>query len=78
MNTQFFKFDVGGLLRSDLTTRVNSYKELIACGVMSPNEARERLDMNPRDGGDEFITQTNNLQFGGEQSTTEEQQQEDE
>ena len=63
VNTQHFKFDVGGLLRSDLTTRVNAYKELIACGVMSPNEARDRLDMNPREGGDEFITQTNNLQF---------------
>ena len=78
VNTQHFKFDVGGLLRSDLTTRVNSYKELIACGVMSPNEARERLDMNPRDGGDEFITQTNNLQFGGNEPQAEEQQQEDE
>ena len=63
VNTQFFKFDVGGLLRSDLTTRVNAYKELIASGVMSPNEARDRLDMNPREGGDDFITQTNNLQF---------------
>ena len=66
VNTQHFKFDVGSLLRSDLTTRVNAYKELIACGVMSPNEARNRLDMNPREGGDEFITQTNNLQFGNQ------------
>ena len=63
VHTQHFKFDVGGLLRSDLTTRVNAYKELIACGVMSPNEARDRLDMNPREGGDDFITQSNNLQF---------------
>lgn len=66
VNTQCFKFDVGNLLRSDLTTRVNAYKELIACGVMSPNEAREKLDMNPREGGDEFITQSNNLQFGNQ------------
>lgn len=70
VNTQYFKFDVSDLLRGDLATRVNSYKELIACGVMSPNEAREKLDMNPREGGDAFITQTNNLNFGDNEEET--------
>ena len=31
---------------------------------MSPNEVRQRLDMNPREGGDEFISGSNNLTFG--------------
>ena len=78
VNTQHFKFDVSNLLRSDLTTRVNAYKELIACGVMSPNEARDRLDMNAREGGDEFISQTNNLQFNNQNEETVEPKQAEE
>lgn len=64
VNTQFFKFDVSNLLRTDLESRVASYKTLIETGVMSPNEAREKLDMNPREGGDQFIIGSNNLDFG--------------
>lgn len=66
VNTQCFKFDVSNLLRTDMTTRVATYNTLITAGVMSPNEARTELGYNPRDGGDEFVTQSNNLQFGGE------------
>lgn len=31
---------------------------------MSPNEVRHKLDMNPREGGDDYVTDSNNLTFG--------------
>lgn len=68
VSTQCFKFDVSNLLRTDMTTRVESYDKLIAAGVMSPNEVREKLDMNPREGGDDYVTQSNNLTFGNEEN----------
>lgn len=71
VNTQYFKFKVEDLLRTDLTTRVNAYKAMIETGIMSPNEARERLDMNPREDGDDFIIGSNNLNFGNEELNTE-------
>jgi len=66
VNTQHFKFDVSNLLRTDMATRVETYNTLIAAGVMNPNEARQERGYNPREGGDEFVMQSNNLQFGNE------------
>lgn len=71
VNTQHFKFDVSNLLRTDMRTRVETYNTLITTGVMSPNEARQELGYNPREGGDEFVSQSNNLQFGDEESPKE-------
>lgn len=67
VTTQHFKFDVSNLLRTDMRTRVETYNTLISAGVMSPNEARQELGYNPRDGGDEFVVNSNNLQFGNEE-----------
>lgn len=36
-----------GQMRGDFRTRTEGYKSLIACGAMTPNEARELEDMNP-------------------------------
>jgi phage portal protein BeeE len=47
-------------------TRVETYNTLISAGVMSPNEARKELGYNPREGGDEYVSQSNNLTFGNE------------
>jgi HK97 family phage portal protein len=55
----FAKFNVAGLLRGDMTARAAFYRDLINVGVMSPNEARDREDMNPREGGDAFLTPLN-------------------
>jgi hypothetical protein len=39
---------------------------------MNPNEARMELGYNPREGGDEYVSQSNNLTFGdGDQNTQE-------
>jgi HK97 family phage portal protein len=53
-NQMFYRFDQQALLRMDMQTTVTSYGAAIASRIMSPNEARERLDLNPYDGGDEF------------------------
>ena len=64
VNTQCFKFDTSNLLRTDMATRVDTYNTLITAGVMNPNEARMELGYNPREGGDEYVSQSNNLTFG--------------
>ena len=66
VTTQCFKFDTANLLRTDMGTRVETYNTLISAGVMSPNEARKELGYNPREGGDEYVSQSNNLTFGNE------------
>ncbi|MDE1486739.1 phage portal protein [Xenorhabdus bovienii] len=48
------EFDTADLLRANPKERFQSYETAIKSGVMSPNEAREREGLSPRDGGDEF------------------------
>jgi HK97 family phage portal protein len=55
----FVKFLVDGLLRGDVNARYNAYKTGIQNGWLSPNEVREKEDMNPREGGDIYLTPTN-------------------
>lgn len=67
VGTQFFKFDTSELLRGDTATLSQSYGKLLELGVMSPNEVRAKMGMNPRPGGDEYVSQSNNLTFGNEE-----------
>jgi HK97 family phage portal protein len=53
-DTHFAKFNVAALLRADLQTQVNTLGNAIRSRIMNPNEAREKLDLNPYDGGDLF------------------------
>jgi HK97 family phage portal protein len=46
---------VEGLLRGDMAARKDFYASAINWGWMSPNEVREKENMNPRDGGDEYM-----------------------
>ena len=69
-STREFKFDVSELIRGDFSGEVDAYKKLLEIGVMSPNEVRGRLDMNPRDGGDDFVSDSNTLTFGDEAEGT--------
>ncbi len=55
----YFKFNVDALLRGDTKTRYESYQRGIQIGMLSPNEARAKEDMNPREGGDIYLTPTN-------------------
>jgi HK97 family phage portal protein len=70
-STSCFRFDVSELIRGDIETEVASYRSLLEMGVLSPNEVRGKLGMNPRDGGDDYVTQSNNLTFGDDADSTE-------
>lgn len=49
------KFNVNALLRMDAKAQADVFSILINKGVLSPNECRELLERNPRDGGDEYV-----------------------
>ena len=48
----YAEFNVDGLLRGDLKTRMDSYAVGISNGVLLPNEARGKENLPPVDGGD--------------------------
>lgn len=63
------KMNMNSLLRGDVTARGEYYTKLSNIGVLSPNEIRELEDMNPREGGDTYMTpmnMTNNNNQNGE------------
>lgn len=49
------EFDTDALDRADLAARADSYQKLVAARVMTPNEARAREGLPPKDGGDELV-----------------------
>lgn len=55
----YAKFNSGALLRGDLKARYESYAKGINWGILSPNDCRELEDLNPREGGDVYITPLN-------------------
>ena len=50
----FPKFNLNALLRGDSAQRATFYKTMVGLHAMTPNEVREREDMNKIAGGDEF------------------------
>ncbi len=56
---QFVKFDPAGLLRADIESRYAAYAQARQWGWMSQNEIRALEDMEPVDGGDQFLTPLN-------------------
>lgn len=54
------ELDLSGLLRMDQSTQVKTLREAVAGGFMKPDEARQRLDMGPVDGGDQCYLQQQN------------------
>lgn len=48
------KFNVAALLRGDVQARADFYTKMVSIRAMSPNEVREKEDMNPYEGGDEY------------------------
>lgn len=49
------KFNTGVLLRADQQTQINTLSTAVATFLMSPNEAREKLDLPAKEGGDQLI-----------------------
>ena len=55
----YCKFNVNSFARGDMTARSNYYTKMIDRGVMCSNEVRALEEMNPRDGGDTYLTPLN-------------------
>lgn len=55
----FWEHLFADLLRGDLATRYEAYVKAINNGIMNPNEARSRENMNPYKGGDEYMRPAN-------------------
>jgi len=57
----FVEFLIDGLLRGDSAARSQYYREMYYLGAMSPNDIREKENMNPISdpAGDEYFTQQN-------------------
>jgi HK97 family phage portal protein len=55
----YAKFNTGALLRGDLKGRYESYGKGIQWGILSPNDCRDLEDLNPREGGDVYLTPMN-------------------
>jgi HK97 family phage portal protein len=51
---QFVKFDTDEYARGDQLSRVRSFQAAISAGIMTPNEARSKMDLEPYKGGDKF------------------------
>ncbi|WP_423186784.1 phage portal protein [Alishewanella sp. d11] len=59
--TRYFKFNANALLRGAMKDRAEFYGKLVNLGALSPNDVREYEDMNPREGGDIYLTPSNML-----------------
>ena len=49
------KFNTGVLLRADQQTQINTLSAAVSNFLMTPNEAREKLDLPAKDGGDRLL-----------------------
>src|SRR5690606_5842105 len=54
MREFYHKFNDGALLRTEKAATMEFISQGITARVLSPNEGREMLDMNPYDGGDTY------------------------
>jgi HK97 family phage portal protein len=58
---QFYEHVREGLLRGDAQARGEFYSKLFSLGAMSPNEIRQRENLNPVDGGDTVYVPLNTI-----------------
>jgi HK97 family phage portal protein len=61
----YAKFNLNALLRGKTYERYQVYEIGIRSGILSPNDARRSEDMNPREGGDVYVTPTAPQQAAG-------------
>lgn len=60
-HTYGVELDLDGLLRMDAPTQYTTYGEGVGSGILSPNEARRKLDLTPVTGGDSPYLQQQNF-----------------
>ena len=54
-NGYHIKFNVGVMLRADQKTQIDTLSAAVSNFLMTPNEARERLDLPSKEGGDNLL-----------------------
>lgn len=64
----YFKFNLSGLLRGDIKSRYDSYAIARQWGWLSINDIRSLEDMNPIDGGDEYLSPLNMTPAGSREA----------
>lgn len=73
-NGLHFKFNVNSILRADIKTQAECLAKFVNNGIKSPNECREQLDLQTREGGDVLMVNGNYISLdqvgskGGEES----------
>lgn len=60
----YIEYLLDGLERATIDTRTTAYSTMIQNGVMMPNEARERENLDPHPGGDVLLLPLNMQQIG--------------
>ena len=53
-DSHYWKFNTAALLRAGFKSTIEALGVAISHRIMSPNEAREKIDLNPYDGGDRY------------------------
>lgn len=53
------RFDTTVILRADKASQAEYYNKLFYMGVLSPNDIRRELDLEPVEGGDTYVVQSN-------------------
>ncbi len=66
----FLRHNLNALQRGDFATRIKGYTKMINWGIASANEVRALEDMDPREGGDVYLTPLN-MSAGGEATAPE-------
>lgn len=72
------KFNVNSILRMDAKSQADVFAVLIDKGILNPNECRELLERNPREGGDEYVDVTKETSSPATPATPSEPEEEEE
>ncbi len=70
---EFLSWDTRDLLKGSFADQVSSLRSAVEVGLLTQNEARERLGLNPVEGGDEVLRPANTLIEGDEEDEEEEE-----
>jgi HK97 family phage portal protein len=65
-DSHYFAFNTGALLRADAKTTGETLAGLVRGRILTPNEAREKLELNPLPGGDELQNPAIDVRGGGQ------------
>lgn len=77
-DSHYVRFNTAALLKSDYQSSVESLGVAIGARILSPNEAREKLDMLPYEGGDTYENPNITPGQGGASQASEDDETQDE